>query len=182
MKSILQKRWLRFIPAMVLGGILLLLYRSMSLPENEAPSDQSYFPAFTLKDVRSSEKLVSLDNVKGQLSIVHVWATWCGACVKEHSEWIQIHRKWPYPLIGIVYRDDANKVNYLIKDKGDPYQYLMNDETGSLGLNLGLMGTPETFIVDKKGMIRFHLYGPVSVSRFEKEVLPVLEQISQENA
>ncbi len=181
MNAILKKRWLRFIPALVLGGIMLLLYQSLSLPANEKPKDQSAFPSFNLADVRSPSKQISLDNVKGQVSVVHVWATWCGVCVKEHSEWIKIKNKYPYDLIGIVYRDDAAKVNHLIKDKGDPYQYLMNDDSGSLGLDLGLMGTPETFIVDKKGMIRFHLYGPVSVRRFEQDILPVLQEISAEN-
>ncbi len=180
--NVTLKRFLKFLPAMILGGILLLLYQSLRLPPNETPQQENAFPTFSLADIRTPTQQVSTDNLKGSVKVVHVWATWCGVCVKEHSDWLQIKNKWPFDLVGIVYRDDANKVNHLMKEKGDPYQFLMNDDSGSLGLALGLMGTPETFVVDKNGVIRFHLYGPVDVSRFEKDILPVLQRINEENA
>lgn len=181
-KKVIIQRALRFIPGIILGLVLILLYQSMLQAPKEEIAQSSPFPEFSLADVRSPEKIVSLNDVKNQVSIVHVWATWCGVCVKEHHEWLDIKNKWPYDIVGVVYRDDADKVNHLMQEKGDPYQYLLNDTSGSLGLSLGLMGTPETFVVDKQGVIRFHAYGPMTVSKFEQEIVPVIEKINQENA
>ncbi len=181
LQTLRQQVW-RFIPGLVLGMILIILWKALTVEDSPSANQESPFPAFSLGDVRTPDKMVSLNDVKGQVSIVHVWATWCGICVKEHDEWLRIKNKWPNEIVGIVYRDDADKVKSLLEKKGDPYQYLLNDSTGSLGLKLGLMGTPETYIVDSNGVIRFHYLGPVSLSQFEQHFLPVIEKIKNEKA
>ncbi|MBS0289784.1 MAG: redoxin family protein [Proteobacteria bacterium] len=170
----------RFIPVMVLGIVLLILYKSLTL-QKSAVAQEKPFPTFSLADLRMPEKIVTLPDLKKGPCIVHVWATWCGICVKEHNEWLKIKKKWSYDLVGVVYRDEVNQVKRLLQAKGDPYQYLLHDASGTLGLNLGLIGTPETFVIDKKGIIRYHQYGPVSLSKFEKDLVPLLEKISREN-
>ncbi len=139
-------------------------------------TDESSFPEFALNDIRNSRPL-TLDNIKGHPSVVHIWAMWCSVCVKEHNEWITIKSKWSYPIIGVLYRDDSTHVFELLKQKGDPFTYLLNDSTGKLGLDLGITGIPESYILDDKGVIRFHHTGPVSVQSFESIFLPLLNQL-----
>lgn len=179
--SMSGKFW-RFIPAIFLGGILWVLWKGLTVEHTFSPEKESSFPLFSLEDVRQTDKQVSLSDLKGQVSVVHVWATWCGICVKEHDEWIKIKEKWPHALVGVVYRDDSEKVLTVLNKKGDPYNFLLNDISGSLGLDLGIMGTPETFIVDAQGVIRFHHLGPVTQKTFESTFLPVIEKLNKENA
>ncbi len=180
-RQVIMKRIIRFVPGIILGLILILLYQSLTKDVEDEMVEDKAFPRFALNDIREPQKKLTLEALKGKVSVVHIWATWCGVCVEEHSEWLRIKEKWPMDLVGIVFRDDNNKVNKLMQEKGDPYQFLMNDISGNLGLALGLRGTPETYIVDKQGSIRYHVLGAMTLDKFESELLPILEAISQEN-
>jgi len=169
----------RFLPAFFLIGIMWLLWKALyikNIPEDQISSKP--FPSFSLNDVRHEEKAVTLADLQGQVSIVHVWASWCDVCVREHQEWLNIINQWPYPLVGMVYRDDANTVKTILAEKGDPFTLLLNDRTGQLGVDLGIVGTPETFIVDANGVIRYHHLGAIDQAYFESELLPVLKQLN----
>ena len=135
------------------------------------------FPEFQLMDVRAPNPIISLKDLKGKPHIIHVWGTWCGICVREHSVWQEIKKLWPdVSIVGILYRDDDQAALSMMKKKGDPYQYLLHDAVGNLGLDLGIVGTPETFIIDAKGIIRFHHQGAITKSIFEKQFLPILNE------
>lgn len=174
-----QTLW-RYVPAIILGVVLYVLWKGLYV-NHEADKTQAVpFPTFSLNDIVHPDKNVTTDNLKNQVSIVHVWASWCGICVKEHDEWVRIKQKWDIPLVGVIYRDDASKIKEILNKKGDPYQFVLDDKSGSLGLDLGLVGTPETFIVDNKGVIRYHHLGPVKLSQFENDFLPIIEKLKNE--
>ena len=175
-----HKLW-RFVPALFLGTLLWFLWKGLVV-EHPQTNHEMAFPAFSLGDVRTGHQPRSLADLKGQISIVHIWASWCGICVKEHEEWLRIKEKWPHSLVGIVYRDESDKVLNILAKKGDPYNYLLDDMSGSLGLDLGITGTPETFIVDKEGVIRFHHMGPVTQKTFEATFLPIIAKLNKDNA
>ena len=86
------------------------------------------FPEFSLADLKTTESK-TLQDLKEKISIVHIWASWCGVCVKEHDEWLKITQKWHYPLVGVVYRDNPVSALNILKQKGDPYTYLLNDQS-----------------------------------------------------
>lgn len=171
-------RVLRYVPVVFLGLLIWVLWKGLNVGEPLASSIEhsSAFPSFSLADVREPQKLITAHDLEGKLSIVHIWATWCGICLQEHDEWVKILQKWPYPFVGVVYRDDTQSVLAHLKHKSDPYTFLLNDASGKLGLDLGLKGTPQTYIVDAQGIIRFHHLGAIDRQIFEKELLPVLKQ------
>jgi len=175
-----ENSW-RFLPALILGIIIWVLFKGLDFKQQDpTPQISDFpFPEFSLEDVRTKQ-IVTLDDLKGQLYIAHVWASWCRICINEHDVLTQIKNKWPYNLLGIVYRDNPDKALSILANKGDPYEYLLNDQAGQLGLSLGLTGTPETFIVDSQGVIRYHHLGALTFLQFENQILPILEQINHE--
>lgn len=180
--TMIRQQILRFLPALFIIFVMAILWKGLHIYHEETHQREFPFPEFSLADIREGDAIRTLENIKGQISIVHIWASWCGICIKEHDEWLNIKNLWSYPLIGIIYRDDAKKVIEILNNKGDPYTYLLNDTQGSLGLDLGIRGTPETYIIDREGVIRFHHLGPLTQNSFETILLPVLERLENENA
>ncbi len=124
--------------------------------------------------MEDQQQLISAEQIKGKPALVNVWATWCVACKVEHpvlnklaSQGVVIH--------GVNYKDDNVAAQKWLKDFHDPYQLNIRDEQGTLGLDLGVYGAPETFIVDKQGIIR-HKYVGVIDERVWREKLAALYQ------
>lgn len=138
------------------------------------------FPAFTLAKISDSNSMVSLKDLQGKPHLVHIFASWCGVCMEEHATWMKIKDKYTYPIVGIVYRDEEEPVKELLAKKGDPFIYVLNDEDGKLGLDLGLMGVPETYVLDAKGKVHMHQLGAISMAQFEAEIAPLLDTLSKE--
>ncbi|MFI4938103.1 MAG: DsbE family thiol:disulfide interchange protein [Candidatus Berkiellales bacterium] len=172
----LRQQRSRFIPVILFAIILWMLYQGLA--EKHPRMDKAKgkpFPEFTLFEIRKNQ-WVNLQDIKGKPQIIHVWASWCGVCLKEHQEWIAIKEKWHFPIVGVIYRDDPNQVLHFLNKKDDPYDYLLNDASGKLGLDLGLTGTPETYILDANGVIQYHHLGALDVRTFENQLLPYLQQ------
>lgn len=178
LSSLKQNAW-RFLPALFLILVIWILGKGLYLDKKSQGMDDKSFPGFSLFDIRDAKKSITQEDLIGKVTIVHIWASWCGICVKEHQDWINIKNQWPYPFVGIVYRDSASQVISLLKKQGDPYDLLINDQSGNLGLELGIVGTPITYIVDKEGVIRFHHLGPVSYEEFENQLLPLMNELEQ---
>jgi cytochrome c biogenesis protein CcmG/thiol:disulfide interchange protein DsbE len=138
------------------------------------------FPEFTLAKVNDPNQMVTLQNLKGKPHLVHIFASWCGVCIDEYPIWTTISKKFPYPIVGIVYRDEIEPVKDLLEKKGDPFVYVLNDVDGKLGIDLGLMGVPVTYVLDAKGNIRMHQLGALSLAQFEADFAPLLETLSKE--
>lgn len=170
---------------LAMAGLVWVLWRGLA-PVNAAQmnftKEEVAFPAFTLADARDPRKEISLKNLKGEPHLVHVWATWCGVCVDEHDNLVKLKKKWPnVNFVGVVYRDDVKKVRKLFKRKGDPYTYVINDIGGTLGLELGLYGTPETFLLDANGVIRYHQIGAITTSEFEETIIPLIKNLNSQH-
>lgn len=164
----------------IVGGVLIALMMLFwkGLEKNpiipSASAAEKAFPDFSLADPRYDNKAVTLGDVKGKPFVVHIWASWCGACMMEHPFWVGIKEKYDFPLVGIVYRDSAKKVIPLLAKKNDPYGHLLMDPSGVVGLDLGIAGIPATFVVDAKGKICYTHFGEVTKMEFEKKILPLL--------
>ena len=172
-KTILQGgMWLVWI-----GFIILILFlgKGLSLNPNLLPSQMidKPFPDFNLKSI-DSNKMIQMQDIMGKPGLVHVWATWCGVCLHEHESLMAIQQKWHPDIYSVSYKDQPNRVLQWLADNGDPYRMHLNDNLGKLALDLGVYGTPETYVVDAKGMIRFRHVGPLDMKLFEKKMLPLL--------
>lgn len=179
LSNLRDKSW-RFSGLVAVGFIFFILWKSLSVGHTASPVRVGKpFPDFKLTDVMNPKETITLNEIKGQPTIVHVWATWCGICMQEHHDWIAIEKKWKYPIVGVIYRDDAAKARQAMNSKGNPFKYLLNDNSGRLGIDLGLTGTPESYIIDKNGVIRFHYIGAIDADIFKQEFLPVLKKLNQ---
>lgn len=171
-----------FIPLGLFLLLSLFLMRGLQLDPQAMPSaliDQP-LPEFELPVLGREERVVRAD-VIGEVSLFNVWATWCASCRVEHPYLTELGRSG-VPIYGINYKDvDAKALGWLA-ELGDPYRLSVVDAEGTLGLDLGVYGAPETYIVDSQGIIRYRHVGVVD-ERVWREVLePIVTQLQREDS
>ena len=142
------------------------------------------FPEFSaprLADVAadgsSEAALVGREVLLGQPVLVNVWATWCPTCLSEHSELIRINRDYGVRIVGLNYKDDAQKAKAWLAQYGDPYALNLFDADGAIGVELGVYGAPETFLLDGQGKIVYKRVGDVNPRIWRDEIQPLLQQL-----
>ncbi|MFG3695608.1 DsbE family thiol:disulfide interchange protein [Stutzerimonas stutzeri] len=171
-----MKRLLMLLPLAIFLIVAVFLYRGLFLDPTELPSALigKPLPSFSLPSVEDSQQLITAEDIKGKPALVNVWATWCVACKVEHPVLNQL-AKQGVTIYGVNYKDDNAAAQKWLREFHDPYQLNISDAQGSLGLDLGVYGAPETFIVDKQGIIR-HKYVGVIDERVWREQLAALYQ------
>ena len=166
-------RFKLFIPLLLFVVLALFLFRGLALDPQELPSaliDQP-LPEFSLASL-GQERVLSRNDVVGKVGLFNVWATWCVSCRVEHP-YLQQLADQGVPIYGINYKDDDADALRWLEELGNPYIANIVDSEGSLGLDLGVYGAPETYLVDAAGMIRFRHVGIVD-ERVWKTVLQPL--------
>ena len=138
------------------------------------------FPEFELQALHDENRVITEKDLKGQVSMVNIWATWCPSCVIEHPELMRISKEEDVPLYGLNYNDDSVKARRWLKRYGNPFEFNMVDDNGKLGIDLGLYGAPETFIVDANGVIQFKHIGVVTRELWNETLAPLIEQLRAE--
>ncbi len=164
-----------FVLLLLLFGIGLRLdVRSVPSPLIGKP-----LPAFTLPQLHNPERLVYSGEWEGQVVLLNVWASWCVACREEHPLLIEWARDadFPYPIYGLNYKDDRQLALQWLARLGDPYRYSAYDPAGKAGLDLGVYGVPETYVLDATGIIRYKHIGPVTRADWEHKLLPLLTSL-----
>ncbi len=171
-----MKRLLMLLPLAIFLLVAVFLYRGLFLDPTELPSALigKPLPAFSLPSVEDPNRLISAEDIKGKAALVNVWATWCVACKIEHPVLNQL-AKQGVNIYGVNYKDDTAAAQKWLREFHDPYRLNISDAQGSLGLDLGVYGAPETFLVDKQGIIR-HKYVGVIDERVWREQLAALYQ------
>ncbi|MEX0943993.1 MAG: DsbE family thiol:disulfide interchange protein [Pseudomonadales bacterium] len=140
------------------------------------------FPEFSLRELGKSDSVITKAELTGSVSLVNVWATWCPNCVVEHPELMRISKEEGIPIYGINYNDeDAKAIRWLERYK-NPYERVIVDNEGRLGIDLGVYGAPETFIVDQNGVIQHRHVGTLTRKIFQDEFVPVIRHLEQKVA
>ena len=139
------------------------------------------FPAFSAPVLGDEARVVTREDLLGAPVLVNVWATWCPTCLAEHGELIRIREEYGIRIVGVNYKDDARKAMQWLQRHGDPYEFNLMDLDGSLGIELGVYGAPETFLLDAGGTIRYKRVGDVNPRIWRDEIAPVLAQINAED-
>ncbi|MEE9355445.1 MAG: DsbE family thiol:disulfide interchange protein [Methylococcaceae bacterium] len=157
-------RLLLFIPLALFVGIGLLMWKGLSLDPNSLPSAllDKPVPAFSLPSLYNPEKMLTPLDLKGKPALVNVWATWCPSCKQEHPQLLHIAEKEKVPVYGINYKDDREAAKAWLQRYRNPYTFNIFDQDGKLGLDLGVYGAPETYLLDQNGIIRYRHAGPVT--------------------
>jgi cytochrome c biogenesis protein CcmG/thiol:disulfide interchange protein DsbE len=159
---------------LAIGGFL---WKGLDLNPKEIPSALVGHPAphFNLATVEDPHRFVTEQIFIGKVTVLNVWATGCASCEVEHALWMELVKKHNLFLVGVNYRDDLPLAQRWLKAIGNPYALCIFDQTGKLGLDYGVYGTPETFIVDEKGVIRYRHVGAIDASLWQSTLLPLIE-------
>ncbi len=175
-----MKRWILLLPLVIFLGVAVLLYRGLFLDAAELPSALigKPFPEFALREVQS-ERVLTRADLLGKPALVNVWGTWCVACRVEHPVLNKLAQQGVV-IYGVNYKDvNADALKWL-RDFHDPYQLNIRDDEGSLGLNLGVYGAPETFLIDSKGIIRHKFVGVVDETVWREQLAGLYQGLIDE--
>ncbi len=176
--------FLRYLtPLLLFLALAGLLYKGLSLDPHRVPSPLigKPAPAFSLPRLQQPDAVLSSDDLKGKVSLLNVWATWCVACRAEHPLLVQLARQG-VPIYGLNYKDKRPDAQRWLQRYGNPYLANAFDADGRVGIDWGVYGTPETFVIDKRGVIRFKQIGPLTREVIDRTLLPLLKRLQEEPA
>jgi len=138
-------------------------------------------PEFVLPAVLQPGQKVSHTDFLGKVALFNVWASWCVACREEHPLMVAFAKNHNTPVYGLNYKDQRSDAIRWLQAFGNPYVNSAYDVTGTVGIDWGVYGVPETFLIDKKGIIRYKQIGPVTEDVINNEILPLIKTLEQES-
>jgi len=164
---------------MVLVGFLAA---GLRLKPSEVPSPLvgKPAPAFTLPTLSDPNKSFSPADFRGRVWLLNVWASWCVACKEEHPVLMDLARQNKVTIVGLDYKDQRDAALTFLQRGGDPYRFSVVDESGRVGIDYGVYGVPETFLIDREGVIRYKHIGPVTPKVLEEKILPLVAALGQQ--
>ncbi len=157
-------RALLFIPLVLFITLGFFLWKGLSLDPSELPSAliNRPFPAFKLTSLEHPERNLTNADFAGKAVLINVWATWCPSCREEHPVLIALAQQNKLPIIGINYKDERPAAQQWLTQLGNPYLFNIFDDQGMLGLDLGVYGAPENYLVDAQGLVRYRHVGEIT--------------------
>ncbi len=170
----------RFILPLVIFLVLAgFLYKGLSLDPREVPSPLvgKVAPAFVLPQLHEPEKTFSPKDMAGKVWLLNVWASWCGACKDEHPVLMALSQQNIVPIVGLDYKDKREDGEATLAKAGDPYTLTVADVDGKVGFDYGVYGVPETYVIDKQGMIAYKLIGAVTPQNLRDTLLPLIAEL-----
>lgn len=173
--------WRYLAPLAVFLVLAGFLYVGLGLNPREVPSPlvDKPAPAFQLAKLAQPDQTFSRDDMKGKVWMLNVWASWCTACREEHPLLVEIAKQGTVPIVGLNYKDKPDAAKQWLAQWGDPYKLSVQDPVGRTGIEYGVYGVPETFVIDKNGVIRFKQIGPITPKVWQDKMLPLIRQLEQ---
>jgi len=169
------------LPLIIFVGLATVLWFGLGLNPRELPSQLLDKPApkFSLP----SDDNINIDEriFQGKISLLNVWSTQCINCLYEHKLLLELQDTANLQLLGLNYKDDAATVRAWLKDNGNPYQQVMLDQHGLTAIDWGVYGTPETFVVDRHGIIRYRYAGTLTMEQWTAEIKPLVSRLQDES-
>jgi len=173
-------RYLRYLVPLAIFLVLAgFLFRGLTLDPKLVPSPLigKPMPAFTLTRLQDLNARISDTDLKGKVALFNVWATWCVSCRAEHETLVGLSRTGKVDIYGLNYKDDRAAAQQWLQKLGNPYVANAFDDTGRVGIDWGVYGAPETFIIDKHGIIRHKHIGPLTPDVVNDEILPMVAKL-----
>jgi DsbE subfamily thiol:disulfide oxidoreductase len=178
-----MRRLLFVLPILILGGVAV--FAAINLNSGRDPHVLpsaligKSLPDFNLAAVEDGKPGLSRADLKGQVAVVNFFASWCIPCRAEHPLLGELLKINGVSLYGIAYKDKRADTAKYLAELGDPYGRAVSDESGMTGIDFGITGVPETFVVDKTGIIRYRLPQPLDPDRIKNELVPLLEELTK---
>ena len=172
----------RFIlPLALFVGLVVFLAIGLGRDPHEVPSPliNKPAPAFQLPQLHEPAKTFSVQDMRGKVWLLNVWASWCVSCREEHPLLLDLARSGSVPLYGLNYKDQRADAIAWLKELGDPYLLSAVDLDGRVGIDYGVYGAPETYLIDRDGVIRFKHIGPLTPQVIQGKVLPLARDLNK---
>ena len=169
------------IPLLVFVVLVGFLAVGLTRDPREIPSPlvNKPAPAFRVPQLADADKTFSPEDLKGQVWMFNVWASWCVPCREEHPVLIEFSKSGLAPLIGLNYKDPRSDALAMLRRDGDPYVLSAFDSNGKVGIDYGVYGVPETYVIDKQGIIRYKHIGPISREALNKTIVPLITELKK---
>jgi cytochrome c biogenesis protein CcmG/thiol:disulfide interchange protein DsbE len=167
------------IPLIIFLLTAVLLYYGLDHDPRHVPSPliNTPVPAFQVPALGNSHEHLTEKIFLGHISLLNVWASWCESCKQEHSQLLKIAKTKQVVLIGLNYKDTQSAALHWLAKAGNPYFKVLDDAQGNLGINLGVYGTPETYLIDSEGIIRYKYIGPITQIVWDEIIAPQIRKI-----
>ena len=167
------------IPLLLFVVLVGFLAVGLNRDPHEVPSPLigKQAPAFELPQLADPQKTFSPESMKGKVWILNVWASWCVACREEHPVLVELGKLQIAPIIGLDYKDKRDDAMTMLARQGNPYALSAFDANGRVGIDYGVYGVPETYVIDQAGVIRFKHIGPITMELLNKKMIPLLSEL-----
>ena len=168
------------IPLVVFGALAVFCAVGLHLDPREVPSPLigKPSPEFALTQLDKPEQTIRRADMLGKVWMLNVWASWCEACRDEHPYLVEFAKRKLVPLYGLNYKDKRPEGLGWLQQFGNPYNASLFDEDGRVGIDFGVYGVPETFVIDKQGVIRLKHIGPLTPDVIRERIEPILKQLN----
>ena len=168
------------IPLLVFLGLAGFLAAGLHLDPREVPSPLigKAAPEFALTQLDKPEQTIRRADMLGKVWMLNVWASWCEACRDEHPYLVEFAKLKALPIYGLDYKDQRGPAQQWLAERGNPYDASLFDANGRVGIDFGVYGVPETFVIDKQGVIRFKQIGALTPEVLSGKVLPLLRKLN----
>jgi len=169
------------IPLALFIALVVFLFIGLQRDPHEVPSPliNRPAPAFQLPQLQEQTKTFTAQEMRGKVWLLNVWATWCVACRDEHPMLIEYAKSGAVPIYGLNYKDDRAAALQLLREEGNPYVLNAFDADGRVAIDYGVYGAPESYLIDRNGIIRFKKIGPITPDVWEGEILPLAKRLNQ---
>lgn len=149
----------------------------LKLDPREVPSPliDKPAPTFRLPVLNAAGQTFSPEDMRGQVWMLNVWASWCGACREEHPVLMSMAQRGEVTLVGLDYKDTDAEASSVLTQAGNPYKMVAVDADGRVGIDYGVYGVPETYVIDKAGVIRYKQIGPVTDEALHTKIMPLIK-------
>jgi cytochrome c biogenesis protein CcmG/thiol:disulfide interchange protein DsbE len=174
-------RSLKFvIPLVVFLALAAFLAVGLTRDPREIPSPfiGRAAPGFKLEQLADASAAFTPEEMKGKVWLLNVWASWCVACRVEHPLLVEMSKQKAVPIVGLNYKDKRDEGLQWLRRFGDPYSLSAYDVDGKVGIDYGVYGVPETFVIDKQGVIRYKQIGPITPEALEKKIMPLVRKLN----
>ena len=167
------------IPLGVFVVLVVFLAIGLFRDPREVPSPLIDKPAppFSLAQLHESSTVMTPGDLKGSVWLLNVWASWCVSCRQEHPLLVELGKSGVVPIYGLNYKDQRDAALKWLGEFGNPYQASLVDADGRVGIDYGVYGVPETFVIDRDGVIRYKQIGPITPEALREKILPLVRKL-----
>lgn len=170
-------RFLLPLAAFVVLVIFLAVGLTLNPRQVPSPLVDKPAPPFRLHQLYDTTKTLSSEENLGKVWMLNVWASWCVACRDEHPVLVELSKLGIVPIYGLNYKDQRDTAMQWLKQFGNPYEISIVDADGKVGIDYGVYGVPETYVIDKQGIIRYKHIGPVTIESLKNKILPLINEL-----